>query len=315
MTAISPSDVGPVTGRRRAGPRRAGIREVLGQAARPTVLSERDIVVSSALLVLSILTGWLILQLLVFGGLEHDRTQDRLYGDFRVELAQGRAPTGGVIAPGAPVAVMSLAAVGSEQVVVEGTSAGQLVGGPGHRRDTVLPGQAGVSVLYGRSTTFGRPFDLAGRDIVGTDVKVVTGQGTATYRIEQVRRSGDPMPAPPASGAGRLTLVTSEGSGFASFLRPGRVIYIDASLSSKPFAAGAARVNTITTSERPMATDPSVLPMLALVLGGLLLVAVGTPVAWGRFGPALTWMIAAPLTLALAWLAADLVVFLLPNLL
>jgi len=44
------------------------------------------------------------------------------------------------------------------QVVVGGTSAGDLESAPGHRRDTALPGQVGVSLIYGRAVTFGAPF-------------------------------------------------------------------------------------------------------------------------------------------------------------
>ena len=33
---------------------------------------------------------------------------------------------------------------------MEGTSSGTLMSGPGHRRDTPFPGQAGVSVIVGR---------------------------------------------------------------------------------------------------------------------------------------------------------------------
>ncbi|NHA00350.1 hypothetical protein G5V59_10155 [Nocardioides sp. W3-2-3] len=45
-----------------------------------------------------------------------------------------------------------------EQVVVEGTAPGDLFAGPGHLRSTVLPGQAGTSLVYGRAATYGGPF-------------------------------------------------------------------------------------------------------------------------------------------------------------
>ncbi|KQY59340.1 hypothetical protein ASD11_07155 [Aeromicrobium sp. Root495] len=308
-------DSRPANGRRRGDKKPGGVRDVLAEATSSSSMSEREVVVSSGLVVLSVIMLWLVVQMLVLGGLEFSRGQDRLYGQLRAELATGEAPTGGVIAPGDPVALLKLPSLGVDQVVVEGTSAGHMLTAPGHRRDTVLPGQAGVSVLYGRSQTFGKPFQVMLQDALGKDMNVVTGQGTSTYRIEQVRRPGDPVPAPPAAGQGRLTLVTSQGSGFLSALRPGEVVYVDASLRTKSFAGGAARVNTIAKSERPMAGDHSVLPMLALTLGGLLAAVVATPFARRRFGSVLTWMIAAPVVLALAWFAADLTVYLLPNLL
>ncbi|MEH3033682.1 MAG: sortase [Aeromicrobium erythreum] len=295
------------------GPGRRRDRSLVAVAQATDELPERSVLLSSALAVVSVITIWFLAQMLVLGGLEHERSQDRLYGDFRAELADGTAPTGGVVAPGRPVALMSVPSLGIQEVVVEGTSSGHLLGGPGHRRDTVLPGQAGVSVLYGRSTTFGRPFDAMLHDAVGRHLQVVTGQGRSTYRIERIRRPGDPVAAPPAEGQGRMTLVTSEGSGPLAALRPGRVVYVEASLQSKAFAPGGQRVNTIASSERPMAGDASVLPMLALTLGGLLVAVVGVVLARRRFGPLVTWTLAVPVVAALGWFAGDLALHLFPN--
>lgn len=276
-------------------------------------LPERDVLISSSLAVVALLVIWFLTQVLVLGSLEHERAQDRLYGELRQDLAAGTAPTGGIIAPGRPVALFEMTDLGIGEVVVEGTSAGQTIGGPGHRRDTVLPGQAGISVVYARSTTFGGPFDAMVSDAVGKDLTVVTGQGRSTYRIEGVRRPGDPAPAPPAEGQGRLTLVTSEGSGPLAALRPGQVVYVEASLQSKAHPTGGQRVNTISASENAMKGDRSVLPMLALVLGGLLVALVGSLLARERFGSVIAWTVGLPVIATLAWFAADLAVYLLPN--
>ena len=64
-----------------------------------------------------------------------------------------------------------------------------------------------------------------------------------------------------------------------------------------------------------MASDKSVMASLALSLGALAAATVGVLVARRRFGRARTWLIGAPIVLALAWLAADLGTYLLPNLL
>ncbi len=307
MTAVPWS--GP--GRRRG----AGTLKVALAAARDeSRVPERELVLSSGLMVVALLVAWVLLQALVLGGLSYDRAQDRLYAELRADLAEGTAPTGGVIAPGRPVALFSLPAFDVEQVVVEGTSAGLLLDGPGHRRDTVLPGQAGVSVVYGRSSTFGRPFRMMIGDAVGSRLDVVTGQGRATYRIEGVRRAGDSVPAPPAEGQGRLTLITATGQGRLGSLRPDEVVYVDASLQSKAFPAGGARVNTIGTSEQKMARDTSVLPLLALTLGGLLGAVVAMLVARRRMRPALVWTVFTPVLLALVWFAGDLSMHLVPNL-
>lgn len=275
-------------------------------------VSDTVSVVSTSLTVLAVVVAWFLLQLMVLGGIQQGRDQDRLYDEFRGQLAAGTAPVGGIIAPGAPVAVMSIPSLGWEQVVTEGTSAGTLLKGPGHRRDTVLPGQAGVSLVYGRSSTFGRPFAPLLAEGAGAKMTVVTGQGTSTYTLGAVRRAGDAMPAAPSGTASRITLVTADGS---SALTPGDVVYIDATSTGETFGAPAGRLNAIAPSETAMAADRSVMPALALALGALGAVTVGVLVARRRFGTARTWLVGAPVVVALAWLSADLTTYLLPNLL
>ena len=54
--------------------------------------------------------------------------------------------------------MLDIPAIGiANMVVVEGTSPENLTLGPGHLRDTPLPGQAGISVVFGRRATFGAP--------------------------------------------------------------------------------------------------------------------------------------------------------------
>jgi sortase A len=286
----------------------------LVKAAPPTAEPVPDSVsiVSTSLTVMAVVVAWFLVQLMVLGGIEQGRAQDRLYGEFREQLAAGTAPTGGIIAPGAPVAVMSIPSLDWEQVVTEGTSSGVLLDGPGHRRDTVLPGQAGVSLVYGRSSTFGRPFASLLSEGAGKEMTVVTGQGKATYTLGPVRRAGDPMPPAPSGAASRVTLVTADGS---SALRPGDVVYVDATLKGESFPAPGGRLNAIAPSEMAMAGDKTVMPSLALSLGALALATVGVLVARRRFGLARTWLVGAPVIIALAWLSADLATYLLPNLL
>src|SRR5215470_2273879 len=98
--------------------------------------------------------------------LPYDRAQHNLYASFRVVLAQGTAPTGPtqptaprkLLAPGTPVAVLNIPAIGLNAVVLEGTSGQVLESGPGHFRLTSLPGQAGISEIMGRRATYGAPF-------------------------------------------------------------------------------------------------------------------------------------------------------------
>lgn len=306
---------GRLSGRRRAS-QPAQLWPLSPRATKaPVDLAESTSIISTSLTVMAIVVLWFLAQLLVLGGLEQGRAQDRLYLDFRTQLAQGEAPTGGVITPGAPVALLQIPSLGYEQIVSEGTSSGVLVSGPGHRRDTVLPGQSGVSIVYGRSRTYGKPFAVMLDEAAGRQMTVVTGQGKATYRIDTVRRAGDPMPAPPAATAGRITMVTSEGKGSLGALSPSEVVYVDAELVGKAFTPPGGRPNTVSKTEVAMAGDKTVMPSLALSLGALALVTVAAIWSRQRFGLVRTWVIATPIVLALAWMTSDLATYLLPNLL
>ncbi len=174
-------------------------------------------------------------------GLQYDRAQHTSYADFRAELAEATAPTGptdpanpkALLASGAPVAVLNIPALGMNAVVFQGTSPQVLENGPGHLRDSQMPGQPGVSVIFGRRTAYGGPFGKLGTLNPGAAITVTTGQGVATYTVLDLRRGGDPAPAAPAAGEGRLILVTADGFPFA----PTGVLRVDASLTSKPFSA------------------------------------------------------------------------------
>ena len=72
-----------------------------------------------------------------------------------------------------PVAVLAIPKLGLTEVVFEGTEASVLKDGPGHMRSTPLPGQAGVSVIMGRSTMYGGPFGRIGT-LAPDDTLIVT---------------------------------------------------------------------------------------------------------------------------------------------
>src|SRR5579859_1827281 len=98
------------------------------------------------------------LWLAFLSGLQYDHAQHNAYANFRVELAEATAPTGPtdpanpqrLLASGAPVAVLSIPAIGVNAVVFQGTSPQVLESGPGHLRDSQMPGQPGTSVIFGR---------------------------------------------------------------------------------------------------------------------------------------------------------------------
>lgn len=259
-----------------------------------------------------------VLHLVAVSPLAEHRSQQMLYNQFRGELAYGTAPIGQVdvnghlLKQGAPVALISIPSLGITDTVVEGTASRTLLLGPGHRRDTPLPGQEGISVIYGRQAAYGGPFRRISTLKPGDTITTTTGQGPATYKVLDVRYAGDKAPSMPSSTAGRLTLVSATGTPFVS----GKVVRVDAQLvgAAKPTPQPVLRPGTLTSAEDPLGTDSSGwLPMflllqLALVVGLLIVLALRR---WGKWH---TWIVGVPLVLVLGVEIAKQVVVVLPNL-
>lgn len=272
----------------------------------------------TALLILAALVFGLLLDIGPIGDVRHARDRETSYAALRKDLAEGTVPVGqtdGSGAPvrqGRPVALLTIPQLGLKEVVLEGTSSGVLATGVGHRRDTPFPGQAGTSVLMGRQSGFGGPFgDLA--DLRPSETfTVLTGQGTQTFRVLDVRRAGDPVPPALADGAGRLVLVTADGPAFT----PDGLLLVDADLVGKAVPAPARPLGTdgLSAAEKPMGTDPSAWVPLVLWAEALLLAAVGVTLARLRWGRWQAWICGVPVLGALGLSVADQVVRLLPNL-
>ena len=264
----------------------------------------------------------------LFSGLHYDKAQLAAYEQLRVELANGTAPNGPnqisnaepapgqtltpqLVPMGAPVAVLSIPAIGLRTVILQGTSGSVLENGPGHLRDTVMPGQAGVSVILGRQTAYGGPFGRLSSLVPGDSIKVVTGQTVAAYKVIDLRRAGDPLPPALANGAGRISLVTADGSP----LVPTGILYVDADETSKPVASsGVVLAAYLSPTENAMATDQGA--WLPIVLWGQLLVLVAFALSWlwTAWGKWQTWIIAVPAVGFLVLCIADQATRLLPNL-
>ncbi len=268
----------------------------------------------------SVLVGFAIW--LAFGSrLYFARVQHDSYQSFRVPLASGVAPVGPtdpfnpnrLVALGTPVAILKIPAIQMQDVVLEGSTGRVLQGGPGHVRDTVLPGQQGVSVILGRRAAYGGPFAGLGSLVPGEPITVVTQEGVAQYQVIDIRREGDPLPPALADGSGRLVLVTADGPPFA----PTGKLFIDADLVTKPFATPAPVLTaaTLPPDENAMGIDNSA--WVPIVLWGQLLVLAAAAAswlsrAWGRWQ---TWIVAIPVLGYLSVIVADQVTRLLPNIL
>ncbi len=299
----SPEPPGPSPARRRPGPdpQRAPVRFV----ARTTFLLVLVVALS------------LTLQVTIISGLQHQAAQTRAFASLRGALANGTAPVAQADADnrllplGTPVALIEIPSLDIREVVGEGTTPGVLMAGPGHRRDTPMPGQAGTSVIFGRAGSYGGPFKRLDRLAKGATITVTTGQGVSEYKVIGERRAGDPRPPPPGRAKGRLQLVTATGAPFV----PSGVLRIDADLSSETLATPPLGAGSIPKSEQPLGTDQSTAWALVLWLQALILVAVSAVWSWSRWGRHQTWIVFLPLAGLAGLGTSGQLLHLLPNLL
>jgi len=271
---------------------------------------------SQVLLAVAVLIGWFLVYLFVLSGIEQGHAQSALYHQLRTELAEGTAPTGAPIEAGSPVALLSIPDAGVDDVVVvEGSRSAQLQDGPGHVLGSVLPGQQGVSVLAGKSLSFGAPFaDVAGLSY-GAPIVVTTGQGVFAYEVVSVRTKGDPVPAAPPADGSRLTLITSARGGGLGGLQASETLYVDATLTDGAVAPGPVATRDPGAELMSVGADTSTLALLALALQVLVLTLVGFFWAWISWSKGAAWIAGGPCVLAAVWLVSSIGSRLLPALL
>ncbi len=273
----------------------------------------------ATLVVLAAVALSLALELVVVGRLQHRSAQQKAFDRFRKSLALGTAPvgqkdsSGHLLAFGTPVALIKIPSIGVDEVVFEGTTGGVLQSGPGHRRNSPLPGQVGTSVVFGRQASYGGPFKRLHDLRAGTKITVTTGQGVSTYKVIDRRYRGDPVPPPPVTGAGRLVLVTAEGTSFV----PAGALRVDADLvtPARPTPRAVITAAAMTRPEEVMAADMSTPWALVLWLQALIAAAVGAVWSWNRWGRHQTWIVFVPVIALLGFFVADQFTKLLPNLL
>jgi sortase A len=295
---------------------KARITKVLDTAARSsnanpqgsTTLDTRVVLpkptTSAKLAVLSLvslftLTLGLLFHLVVISPMHYTSSQIKKTESLRYELANGTAPVGQVNMegflhqPGTPLAIISIPKIGVEAVIVEGTTSAETMGGVGHRRDTVLPGQEGISVLYGRQAAYGGVFGRLGELKAGDTISVLTGQGKSEFAVKNIRSVGDEISNAQAAGQSRLTLVSASGLPFL----PSSAIWVDAELKG---AAKETPIRVIPTlainpSEQAMNGDlEAVTPIVYLYQILLLIIFV---MLWVRrnWGRAQSWVVSVPL--------------------
>ncbi len=299
----------------------AGHRRRLPPSSAPRPLAPRDSRwwVGAAVLTVSVLLLSFVVHVVLLSGAQHYRAQSLAYTELRGTLAKAEVPVGQLtndeelVPAGTPLALVESSAIGLSEVVMEGTTAAVLRTGPGHRRDSVMPGQAGTAVILGRQTTYGGPFAQLNRFEPGDDIVITTGQGTHIYRVFGLRRAGDPMPEELRSGEGRLELQTADGLA----LFPSGVLYVDAELVS-PVQQTPSRVlasPALPPEERAMGQNGEVWFVALFLLVFFAAAAIGAVWLWRTWGRRHAWLVAVPILLLLGVAAADAAMNALPNLL
>ncbi len=264
-----------------------------------------------SMLVLALLLLGFVGYLFGLSGIQESGAQSRLFTTFRYQLSQDLGPLGpsgplGRTGLGAPVAVLDIPNIGiHDLVVVQGTAPEQMTLGPGHLPDTPLPGQAGLSVVYGRRATFGAPFGRLGQLRVGAQIIAITQQGKFVYKVAAIGGSQHPVHD---SSLNRLVLLTASSS-----LVPSYYLEVDADLVSPP-QAGPAALPAISPDEQALAGDDGALA-LTMVWGlALVIVSVGGVIAASRWSVWPVYLVLVPAVLAVLWNLYENFAAVLPNL-
>lgn len=284
-----------------------GVPEPAGPAGRPAVTPGRRRFLQAAWAVslLAALVLGFVGFLFTLSDIQERHYQSTAHKTFRDQLARAVAPTGST-PDGEPVALLDIPAIGLHQaVVVEGTTGRDLMRGPGHRRDTALPGQSGVAVVFGRGATFGAPFAELSKLRVGDRIETTTGQGTASYTVNAYGDGDAPITDPARD---RLVLVTGDSDWI-----PGSTVMIGARLDGDPQQNPGGRPATV-PYDKALAADKGALATLQLWSLGLLGAVVAALLLARYWRRSTAYLSLAPVVGAALWAVYENAAALLPNL-
>ncbi len=267
---------------------------------------------------LIVLTVGFVAHLLLISPMHFHSEQLKKTESLRYELANGTAPVGQVdsegylLASGTPLAFITIPKLNVNAVVVEGSTSSDTMVGVGHRRDTVLPGQEGISVLYGRQAAYSGVFGRLHELKTGDTIKVLTGQGESEFTVSNVRVAGDEVTNSIPSGGSRLTLVSASGIPFL----PNSAVWVDADLvgPAKETPLKVIPMLAIDSSEQAMNGDLNALtPIIYLyqLLALVILAMLWLRKNWGR---GQSWIIAVPLMVWTTAMLAEQITRILSNL-
>ncbi|WP_375385429.1 sortase [uncultured Microbacterium sp.] len=273
----------------------------------------------AAILTASLLLLSFVAHVAVLSTAQHYRAQTIAYSALREGLAKAETPVGQLVGEedmtpiGTPVGLLEAPSIGLSEVMLEGSSSEVLRSGIGHRRDSVMPGQAGTAVVLGRQLAYGGPFSQVNRLVPGDEITVTTGQGTNTFRVVSLRRAGDPMPQALGRGEGRLELQTADGLA----LFPSGVLHVDADLVSKAQQTPSRVMSypALPPDERAMGQNGAAWFSAFFAFVFFAAAGIGMWWLWRSWGRWHAWLVGVPVLIVLGVTTSDLVMNALPNLL
>lgn len=148
---------------------------------------------------------------------------------------------------GAGIALIKIAKIGVNSVVVEGVGVSDLKKGPGHYPETAMPGEVGNMVVSGHRTTYGAPFYRLNELKEGDEIVVFDATGPYTYKVTESK-----VVAPTEIGViapstdARLTLITCN----PRFSARQRLVVV-ASLQGAPKQSAPAPVTVTPSDDAP----------------------------------------------------------------
>lgn len=262
-----------------------------------------------ALVGVGVLIVLFMIYLFAFTPLSASRDQQRLAQSltggphYRYGLVAGHTPP-----EGAAIGVLEIPALHLDQIVVQGTSAADLMEGPGLMPGSALPGSPGNAVIAGRRVTFGGPFGAVGQLRTGDRIHAVDGAGSFTYRVSKVEvvTAGQRDVVTPTA-TNRLTLVTSN----SSFVPNGRLVVL-ARLVGHPVAVPTGAL-AVPGYELGLSGDPVAggLAVMWSILTLIVLLGAGLAV-WRWRRPWLIYLLTAPIVVACGLFACESVARALP---
>jgi len=200
-------------------------------------------------------------------------------------------------ADGKAAAVLSIPAIGLRDVVVEGTTSTDLQQGPGLMPATSMPGSAGEAVIAGRRLTYGGPFDSINELRPGDRISVTDFLGSFQFVVtrQYVVPPGTALPVL-HSNLGLLALVTSDQS-----IPPSGFLVVQARLNGNPVKAPTGPPKPAVTSELGLGGDSSALVGFLGWGIALVLLLIGTTIAYRRTGRTLlVYVLSTPVLLPVA---------------